>query len=162
MAPQSNQVLLSVFPVTAVQLIKTAKPQQIDKINWGMGNIDNNTWLLWGATIAWTLGFDTVYAMSDKEDDLKVGINSSAIFFGKYTAEAVGIFFIITAALMAALAFRLQLQLIFWLGWIIALVGWILQYQKIRKPHLPRSVYGKVFSQNVWLGFILLAGMVFG
>ncbi|MEM9271377.1 MAG: 4-hydroxybenzoate solanesyltransferase [Cyanobacteria bacterium P01_F01_bin.143] len=147
-------------------------PQLILSICWGFavliswtavtGNIDNNTWLLWGATIAWTLGFDTVYAMSDKEDDLKVGINSSAIFFGKYVAEAVGIFFIITAVLMAALAFSLQLQLIFWLGWTIAVIGWILQYRKIRKPHLPRSVYGKIFSQNVWLGFILLAGMIFG
>jgi len=147
-------------------------PQLVLSICWGFavliswtavtGNINNNTWLLWGATIAWTLGFDTVYAMSDKEDDLKVGINSSAIFFGKYVAEAVGIFFIITAALMAALAFNLQLQTIFWLGWTIAIVGWILQYRKIRKSQLPRSVYGKVFSQNVWLGFILLAGMIFG
>ncbi len=147
-------------------------PQLVLSICWGFavliswtavtGDIDNNTWLLWGATIAWTLGFDTVYAMSDREDDLKVGINSSAIFFGKYAAEAVGIFFIITAILMAYLAVSLQLQLIFWLGWVIAVVGWLLQYQRIRKPEIHRSVYGKVFSQNVWLGFILLAGMIFG
>ena len=147
-------------------------PQLVLSICWGFavliswtavtGNIDNNTWLLWGATVAWTLGFDTVYAMSDKEDDLKVGINSSAIFFGKYVAEAVGIFFLITAVLMAYLALSLQLQLIFWLGWTIAVVGWFLQYRRIRQPQLPRSVYGKVFSQNVWLGFILLAGIIFG
>ncbi len=147
-------------------------PQLVLSICWGFavliswtavtGNLDNNTWLLWGATIAWTLGFDTVYAMSDKEDDLKVGINSSAIFFGKYAAEAVGIFFIITAVLMAYLALSLQLQLIFWLGWSITVAGWFLQYRKIRNPQVPRSVYSKVFSQNVWLGFILLAGMIFG
>ncbi len=147
-------------------------PQLVLSICWGFavliswtavtGNIDNNTWLLWGATIAWTLGFDTVYAMSDREDDLKVGINSSAIFFGKYVAEAVGIFFIITAVLMAYLALSLQLQLIFWFGWAIAVVGWLLQYRRIRKPQQPRSVYGKVFGQNVWLGFILLVGMIFG
>ncbi|MGK7895691.1 MAG: 4-hydroxybenzoate solanesyltransferase [Xenococcus sp. (in: cyanobacteria)] len=147
-------------------------PQLVLSICWGFavliswtavtGNIDNHTWLLWGATIAWTLGFDTVYAMSDKEDDLKVGINSSAIFFGHYAAEAVGIFFIITAVLMAYLALGLHLQLIFWLGWIIAVVGWFLQYRRIRDPQLPRPVYGQVFSQNVWLGFILLAGMVLG
>ena len=147
-------------------------PQLVLSICWGFavliswtavtGNIDNHTWLLWGATVAWTLGFDTVYAMSDKEDDLKVGINSSAIFFGKYVAEAVGIFFIITAVLMAYLAVSLQLQLIFWLGWTISVIGWFLQYRRIRQPQLPRSVYGKVFSQNVWLGFILLAGIIFG
>ncbi len=147
-------------------------PQLVLSICWGFavliswtavtGNIDSNTWLLWGATVAWTLGFDTVYAMSDKEDDLKVGINSSAIFFGNYAAEAVGIFFIITAVLMAYLALSRQLQLIFWLGWAIAVVGWFLQYRRICQPQLDRSVYGKVFSQNVWLGFILLAGMIFG
>ncbi len=147
-------------------------PQLVLSLCWGFavliswtavtGNIDSNTWLLWGATVAWTLGFDTVYAMSDKEDDLKVGINSSAIFFGNYAAEAVGIFFIITAVLMAYLALSLQLQLIFWLGWAIAVVGWFLQYRRICQPQLDRSVYGKVFSQNVWLGFILLAGMIFG
>ncbi len=146
-------------------------PQLVLSLCWGFavliswtavtGNIDSNTWLLWGATVAWTLGFDTVYAMSDKEDDLKVGINSSAIFFGNYAAEAVGIFFIITAVLMAYLALSLQLQLIFWLGWAIAVVGWFLQYRRICQPQLDRSVYGKVFSQNVWLGFILLGGMIF-
>ena len=147
-------------------------PQLVLSLCWGFAvliswtavtdNIDNNTWLLWGATVAWTLGFDTVYAMSDKEDDLKVGINSSAIFFGNYAAEAVGIFFIITAVLMAYLALSLQLQIIFWLGWAIAVVGWFLQYRRICQPQLDRSVYGKVFSQNVWLGFILLAGIIFG
>ncbi len=147
-------------------------PQLVLSICWGFavliswtavtGNIDHNTWLLWGATVAWTLGFDTVYAMSDKEDDLKVGINSSAIFFGNYAAEAVGIFFLITAVLMAYMALNLQLQPIFWLGWTIALVGWVRQYLIIRQPQLARSVYGNVFSQNVWLGFILLAGMIFG
>ena len=146
-------------------------PQLVLSICWGFavliswtavtGNIDHNTWLLWGATVAWTLGFDTVYAMSDKEDDLKVGINSSAIFFGNYAAEAVGFFFLITAVLMAYMALNLQLQPIFWLGWTIALVGWVRQYLIIRQPQLARSVYGNVFSQNVWLGFILLAGMVF-
>ena len=146
-------------------------PQLVLSLCWGFavliswtavtGNIDSNTWLLWGATVAWTLGFDTVYAMSDKEDDLKVGINSSAIFFGNYAAEAVGIFFIITAVLMAYLALSRQLQLIFWLGWAIAVVGWFLQYRRICQPQLDRSVYGKVFSQNVWLGFILLGGMIF-
>ncbi len=49
------------------------------------------------------MGFDTVYAMSDKPDDLKIGINSSAIFFGDLAGEAVGIFFALTAGLFAYL-----------------------------------------------------------
>jgi 4-hydroxybenzoate polyprenyltransferase len=147
-------------------------PQLVLSLAWGFavliswtavtGNLETSTWLLWGATVCWTLGFDTVYAMSDREDDLRVGINSSAIFFGDRAAEAVGFFFAATAFLLAYLGFYLGLQPIFWLNWGIALIGWVWQYLRLRQPDLPRPVYGQIFSQNVWLGFLLLAGMIGG
>jgi 4-hydroxybenzoate polyprenyltransferase len=147
-------------------------PQLVLSLAWGFavliswtavtGNLETSTWLLWGATVCWTLGFDTVYAMSDREDDLRVGINSSAIFFGDRAAEAVGFFFAATAFLLAYLGFYLGLQPIFWLNWSIALIGWVWQYLRLRQPDLPRPVYGQIFSQNVWLGFLLLAGMIGG
>ncbi len=147
-------------------------PQLVLSLCWGFavliswsavtGNISLATWLLYGATVAWTLGFDTVYAMSDREDDLKIGINSSAIFFGKYAAEAVGLFFLITAGLMAYLGFTLELNLVFWINLSVATVLWLWQYIRLRDTTLPRPVYGQIFSQNVWIGFILLGGMIFG
>ena len=147
-------------------------PQLILSLCWGFavliswsavtGKINFATWLLWGATIAWTLGFDTVYAMSDREDDLKVGINSSAIFFGKYAPEAVGLFFLITVGLMAYLGWTVELNLVFWLSLFAATVVWIWQYIRLRNIALPRAVYGEIFGQNVWIGFILLGGMIFG
>jgi 4-hydroxybenzoate polyprenyltransferase len=147
-------------------------PQLILSLAWGFavliswsavtGILEFPTWLLWGATVFWTLGFDTVYAMSDREDDLRLGINSSALFFGKYAAEAVGIFLMFTAALMAYLGFYVNLNLFFWLSWVLSLAGWIWHYFKLRQSDLPRFVYGQIFSQNVWLGFILLVGIVVG
>ena len=147
-------------------------PQLVLSLCWGFavliswsavtGNINLATWLLWGATIAWTLGFDTVYAMSDREDDLKIGINSSAIFFGKYAPEAVGLFFLVTAVLMAYLAVSLQLNLVFWLSLLAATLVWMWQYLRLRDLALPRPVYGQIFGQNVWIGFILLGGMIVG
>ena len=147
-------------------------PQLILSLCWGFavliswtavtGNINFATWLLWGATVAWTLGFDTVYAMSDREDDLKIGINSSAIFFGKYAAEAVGLFFLITVGLMAYLGWTVQLNLVFWLSLFAATLVWVCQYIRLRNMALPRTVYGQIFGQNVWIGFMLLAGMIFG
>ena len=147
-------------------------PQLVLSIAWGFavliswtavtGKLEPPTWILWGATVCWTLGFDTVYAMSDKEDDLQVGINSSAIFFGKYVTEAVGVFFVATSILMAYLGYQISLHPVFWLAWIVAVAGWIKQYLKLRQPRIPRSVYGKIFAQNVWIGFILLAGMIAG
>ena len=147
-------------------------PQLVLSLCWGFAvliswsavtaNLVAPTWLLWGATVAWTLGFDTVYAMSDREDDLKVGINSSAIFFGKYAAEAVGVFYLITTGLMIWLGLELGLGSAFWVTVAIAFGVWVWQYLRLRNPRLPRSAYNKIFGQNVWVGFILLAGMILG
>lgn len=145
-------------------------PQLVLSIAWGfavliswsatVGKLEIATWLLCGATIFWTLGFDTVYAMSDKEDDLKIGINSSAIFFGDYDAIAVGIFFVFTAGLLAVLGVFLHLHFWFWLALIIALGFWSWEIRQLVGYDLPKSAYGDIFRQNVWIGFILLAGML--
>ena len=169
--------LLCVAAVPVIVFYPLAKrvfpvPQLVLSLAWGFAvliswsavtaTVEPATWLLWGATVAWTLGFDTGYALSDREDDLIIGINSSAIFFGKYAPEAIGIFYLITVSLLACLGVRLALSFAFWLGLVIAVVGWIWQYFTLRKPHVSQSVYGTILGQNVWLGFILLAGMILG
>jgi len=131
--------------------------------NTGLANlacIPGATWWLWGATIFWTLGFDTVYAMSDREDDLKIGINSSAIFFGKYAAIAVGLCFAATAGLLAQLGWVMNLHLGFWISLEVAIVLWGWQLYRLSRPEVPAPVYPAIFRQNVWIGFILLTGMV--
>ncbi|MEB3225860.1 MAG: 4-hydroxybenzoate solanesyltransferase [Synechococcus sp.] len=146
-------------------------PQLVLAIAWGFAvliswsavtqNLTSATWLLWGATVFWTLGFDTIYALSDREDDLKIGINSSAIFFGKFAPEAVGTFFILTATCLAFLGKTLNINLLtYGITWSIAVGIWLKQYLKIRKPNLPRRTYNKLFEENVFVGFILLAGMI--
>jgi 4-hydroxybenzoate polyprenyltransferase len=147
-------------------------PQLVLSIAWGFAvliswsavtaNLQPATWILWGATVLWTLGFDTVYAMSDREDDQRIGINSSAIFFGDYAAEAVGVFFVGTAGLLAWLGVVMQLHLGFWLGLGIAIALWAWQYTRLRQKDIPRPVYGEIFRQNVWIGFIILVGMISG
>ena len=168
---------LCVAAVPVILLYPGAKrvfpvPQLVLSIAWGFAvliswsavtqDISLSTWLLWGATVAWTLGFDTVYAMSDREDDRRVGVNSSALFFGKYVSEAIGIFFIITVGLLADLGFVTHLNPVFWVSLILATAGWIWQYYRLKQPDLPNPVYGQMFQQNVWIGFILLAGMIVG
>lgn len=170
-------LLLCVAAVPFIVFYPLAKrvfpiPQLVLSLAWGFAvliswtavtaKIEPVTWLLWGATVAWTLGFDTGYALSDREDDLKVGINSSAILFGKYTPQAIGMFYFLTAALLFFLGRELALGLAFWFSLVLATVGWLWQYLTLRQPDIPRSVYGKILGQNVWLGFILLAGMILG
>lgn len=147
-------------------------PQLVLSIAWGFavliswtavtGELSYNTWLLWAAVVTWTLGFDTVYAMSDKEDDLKIGINSSAIFFGDYVSDAVGLFFALTAGLLVDIAMEMGLNLIFWVTWAIAVIGWVGQYLTLQNRDIPQNVYGQIFQQNVWLGLVLLIGIILG
>lgn len=166
---------LSVAAVPVIVLYPGAKrvfpvPQLVLSLAWGFAvliswsavtqNLSQPTWLLWGATILWTLGFDTVYAMSDREDDRRIGVNSSALFFGNYAPVAIGIFFAGTIALLAWLGVLIHLKFAFWMSLAIAAIGWIWQSLQLSKQNLPNPVYGQLFRQNVWIGFILLAGMI--
>ncbi len=144
-------------------------PQLVLSIAWGFAvliswsavtnDLSENTWLLWGATVCWTLGFDTIYALADREDDLAVGVKSSAIFFGNFAPEAVGIFFALTIGLLAYLGLMMQLQISFWIAWGICVVIWVIQYITLRYNTEP-EIYGQFFRQNVLCGLILLAGMI--
>ncbi|MEZ2276013.1 MAG: 4-hydroxybenzoate solanesyltransferase [Microcoleus sp.] len=147
-------------------------PQLVLSIAWGfavliswsatVGKLELATWLLWGAVVLWTLGFDTVYAMSDREDDLRLGVNSSALFFGNNATNAVGFFFLATVGLLVAMGINLQLHIGFWLAVLGAAILWFLQYSQLRKADIPNPVYGQIFRQNVWVGFVILAGMIVG
>ena len=146
-------------------------PQLVLSIAWGfavliswtaaVGEIETPTWLLWGAVICWTLGFDTVYAMSDREDDKRIGVNSSAIFFGDRSPEAVGFFFLLTVGLLAALGVVMELHIGFWLALAVAIAFWSWQYARLR-DHETLKPYGEIFRENVWIGFMLLVGMIVG
>jgi len=147
-------------------------PQLVLSIAWGfavliswsaaVGELELATGLLWGAVVLWTMGFDTVYAMSDREDDLRLGVNSSAIFFGDNAANAVGFFFVGTVGLLAAIGINLHLHIGFWMAISAAAILWFLQYSQLRNADIPKLVYAKIFRQNVWVGFVILAGMIVG
>jgi 4-hydroxybenzoate polyprenyltransferase len=168
---------LCVAAVPVILLYPGAKrvfpvPQLVLSIAWGFGvliswsavtgSLDKATWLLWGATLCWTLGFDTVYAMSDREDDKRIGVKSSALFFGKYAPEAIAVFFAGTVLQLGWLGALMQLHLAFWITLVLAAAGWVWQYIRLRDPQLPNPAYGQMFRQNVWLGFLLLGGMIAG
>ena len=167
---------LSVAAVPVIICYPLAKrvfpvPQLVLSIAWGfavliswsaaVAELDTATWILWGATIVWTLGFDTVYAMSDREDDRRLGVNSSALFFGEYATNVVGIFFFLTAVLLGLLGREMELHIGFWIALGIATIFWFIQYGKLRQEDILKP-YAQIFRQNVWIGFILLAGMITG
>jgi 4-hydroxybenzoate polyprenyltransferase len=133
-------------------------------ISWtaASGALSLATWVLWGATLLWTLGFDTVYAMPDRADDRRLGVNSSALFFGDYTPLAVGICYLGTALLLAILGGLLHLAVGYWLALGIGVCLWANQSWQLRQSNLESSAYGQFFRQNVWIGAVMLAGMEAG
>ncbi|MDX2254244.1 MAG: 4-hydroxybenzoate solanesyltransferase [Pseudanabaenaceae cyanobacterium bins.39] len=145
-------------------------PQLVLSIAWGFavlipwsavtGHLERPVWELWTAVVAWTMGFDTIYAMSDREDDLKVGVKSSALFFGKYVTTAIAIFFAIACACLILLGLDLHLSYAYYLACLTAGVIWTWQYNRLIQAEIPNEFYQKAFGQNVWIGFIVLAGML--
>lgn len=147
-------------------------PQLVLAIAWGfavliswsaaVARLEPATWLLWAATVFWTLGFDTIYAMPDRPDDQRLGINSSALFFGRFVEAAVGIFFVATVAALIGVGVVLQLQFLYWLAVSISACLWARQIRTLTRNNIPMPAYGQLFQQNVWVGFLLLGGMVAG
>ena len=76
----------------------------------------------WLATIFWTFGFDTVYALADKKYDIEIGVNSSAVSLASNTKTTIQICYFLTSSFLALCALVNQLNFIFWPIWLITAV----------------------------------------
>ncbi|NJK40329.1 MAG: 4-hydroxybenzoate solanesyltransferase [Acaryochloridaceae cyanobacterium SU_2_1] len=147
-------------------------PQLVLAIAWGFsvliswsavtGTLPPSSWLLWAATLLWTLGFDTIYAMPDRIDDRRLGIHSSAIFLGKFAPQGIGLCLGGTVLCLALTGIVLKLQIGFWISLGLSSYLWWRQYLRLGRSHSPVAVYGQLFRQNVWIGVLLLLGMISG
>ena len=118
-------------------------------------------WLTWGATVLWTFGFDTVYAMSDREDDRAIGIRSSALTLGPAAPLAVAVCYALCAlALAAAALLHESTGLAFWIAWAVAALGMQREAWLLRRSDLPRGAFGQHFRRQVQLGALLLLALV--
>ena len=180
--PEANRTLclqLAIAALPPVLLDPSAKrwfayPQAVLALCWGFavlipwaasrGSLQGGWPLLclWLATLLWTFGFDTVYAMSDREDDRLVGVRSSALSLGEQAPLAVALCYA-SAGVLLAMASALQgVQPVFWLIWLVVVLGQLKEALALRQPQLPRSAYGRHFKHQVLLGALLLLGLAIG
>ena len=122
-----------------------------------LGYIPPIAWLLLLANIFWAIAYDTEYAMVDREDDLKIGIKSSAITFGRFDVLAVMICYALTLLLLMVVGKRLLLDAPYYLGLMIAMGFAIYHYLLIRTRE--KSKCFQAFLHNNWLGFSVFAGL---
>lgn len=114
-------------------------------------------WLLFLATVIWTTAYDTMYAMCDRDDDLKIGVKSSAILFGQHDRLIIGVLQIATMLLLAAVGLLTQRGAWFWLG-LLAAGGFTVYQQWLIRYREPQSSL-QAFLNNNWLGMVVFLGL---
>ena len=118
-------------------------------------------WLLYAATICWAIAYDTIYALQDREDDLRIGIRSSAILFGSYAWLAVGCSLVLMLLLLGVTGWLNGLNAGFY-GALAAIAGFLAQQVLLVRNGIPTAQAFRLFRQHVWIGWSILAGIWLG
>jgi 4-hydroxybenzoate polyprenyltransferase len=133
--------------------------------SWGMimafaeitGEIPLVAWLLFTANLLWTVAYDTMYAMVDREDDLKIGVKSTAILFGDHDKRIIGFMQLLVLGLlftvgdMLAFGWPFQLSLVICAG--------LFSYQQLLIFNRERDKCFQAFLHNHWVGMIIFIGI---
>jgi 4-hydroxybenzoate polyprenyltransferase len=115
-------------------------------------------WLLLLANICWTLVYDTQYAMVDRNDDLKIGIKSTAILFGRFDKLIIGLFQLATVLLLCLIGYLNQLGGAFY--WSLLLVGALFVYQQQLIANRERDKCFQAFMNNNYVGLVIFLGLL--
>ncbi len=122
------------------------------------GRLDWPAFILYAASIAWVIGYDTIYAHQDREDDALIGIKSTAILFGENTRPMLTVFYSLAVALMAIACWAAGGGIVLSVGLFVfaAHLSWQISRFRTGDPELCL----RVFKSNRDAGLILFAAMV--
>lgn len=115
-------------------------------------------WLLMFATIFWTVAYDTQYAMTDREDDLKISVKSTAILFGRYDNFIIGMLQAGVIALLIYIGVKEQLKWPFYCSLIVATAFFF--YQQTLTAKRQSTQCFQAFLNNHWVGMIIFLGII--
>jgi len=114
--------------------------------------------IMFVANVCWVVLFDTVYAMSDRDDDLKIGVKSTAILFGRYDRVIVGLLQAMVVCLFVLLMVILGLSIVFIIS--LVLVAALFVYQQFLIKDRDRQLCFQAFINNGWVGAIIWFGLI--
>lgn len=123
-----------------------------------IGSLPPVAWALLAANVLWTIAYDTEYAMVDRDDDLRIGLKTSAIFFGRYDVAAVMACYALFIASMAAIGIWQRYGLFYYGGLAVAAAIALLHYFRIRRR--TREGCFKAFLGNNWIGAAVFLGIL--
>jgi 4-hydroxybenzoate polyprenyltransferase len=134
--------------------------------SWGMpmaftaetGELPAAAWLLWIANLLWTVGYDTYYAMTDRDDDLKIGVKSTAILFGEADRVIILSLQALSLACLILAGSKFELGIWFHLGLLVAAGCYAWEFWYTRSKDRMRCF--QAFLHNHWAGLAIFVGIV--
>ena len=121
------------------------------------GELPRAVWLLFLATVLWTTAYDTMYAMVDRKDDLKIGVKSTAILFGDADRLLIGVIQALMFICLVIVGRQFGLGLLYYVGLMIAAALAVYQQYLIRDREAGACF--KAFLNNNRLGAVIFAGI---
>lgn len=123
-----------------------------------LGRIDATALILYAGSIAWVIAYDTIYAHQDTEDDVLVGIKSTALLFGERTQAALTIFYGLAVLLIGVALWRAGSQWLAWVGLAAFAAHLVWQVRTIRIGDSALCL--RLFKSNRDAGLLLFAGLL--
>ena len=123
-----------------------------------LGALPPALWLLYLGNLLWTMAYDTKYAMVDRDDDIEIGIKSTAILFGRADRALVGILqsLSLLALYLAGVEFGLG---IYYNASLLLVVGLFCYHQYLIRDREPEACF-RAFKHNNWVGLVIFAGVI--
>jgi 4-hydroxybenzoate polyprenyltransferase len=115
-------------------------------------------WIMYLVVVLWALVYDTMYAMVDKEDDLKIGVKSTAILFGDYDRHIMALLQVIILGLLLQVGQMAQLGAVYYTGILVA--ASLSLYQQKLIFHRQKTLCFKAFLNNNWFGLAVFMGFM--
>lgn len=122
------------------------------------GELGPEVWLVYTAVVLWTVVYDTFYAMVDRDDDLRIGVKSTAVLFGDQDRVMTGLLQIMTLYALVMIGGRFDLGSLYYLG--IAGAALLFGYQQLLIRYRGRDPCFRAFLNNNWVGFAVFLGIV--
>lgn len=144
-------------------------PQMILGMTFGWGvilawtavrnELSPTPFLIWAGNLFWTVGYDTIYALMDREDDLKIGVKSTAIFWGDRTPLATGVCFMLAVFFFALAGYTGRMGLPYGVALVIMAAAFSYQILRLlREP--PREEIFSLFKSHALIGLVCLVGVI--
>lgn len=122
------------------------------------GSVPPLAWLVFIVNLVWTVAYDTMYAMADREDDLKIGVRSTAILFGEHDRVMVGLLQGMTLLGLVMIGLQFALGMWFYLS-VVAAAAFFAWQQFLIVDRAPGLCF-RAFLNNAWVGLVVLLGLI--